>query len=151
MKVVFLQDVPRVGHAGDVKEVADGYARNFLLPRKLAEPATESALKNIQVKIEREARKRATEQAEREKIAQQLEGITLNFKKKVRGEKRLYGSIRDIHVAQAIKEQTGFVVDKGSIELPEAIQEVGEYEIYVKMGGELRPKIRVVVEAGNDK
>ena len=151
MKVIFLQDVPGSGRAGDVKDVANGYARNFLLPRKLAEPATASALKNAQAKIEKAARQRELELAELEKVAQDIDGLIVNFKKKVVSENRLYGSIRDVHIAHAISELSGSDIDKGSIQLKEPIHELGEYELIVKLTGDLKPKVRVVVEEGDDQ
>ena len=151
MKVVFLQDVPSVGKAGEVKDVAEGYGRNFLLPRNLAELATASALKNAETRIQAMARKRQVEFSEMENVAKDLDGLTVSFKKKVISENRLYGSIRDVHIAQAIAELAGFDIDKGSIELEEPIHHLGEYELVIKLGGDLKPKIRVVVEAGDEQ
>ena len=151
MKVIFLEDVPGSGKAGDVKDVANGYARNFLLPRKLVEPATDSALKNAQSKIEKAARQRQVELAELEKVAQNIDGLVVNFKKKVVSENRLYGSIRDVHIAHAISELCGADIDKGSLALKEPIHELGEYEVTVKLTGDLKPKVRVIVEEGDDQ
>jgi len=151
MKVVFIQDVPGSGKAGEVKNVADGYGRNYLLPRKLAEQATASALKNVDAKIRREAHRGDLAAAEANNVAQQLEGLIIIFKKKVAADTHLYGSIRDVHIAQAIVDQTGLDVGKGSIELAEPIRELGTYEIAVKMAGDIRPKIQVVVEEGDEQ
>ena len=151
MKVIFLQDVAGSGRVGDVKNVADGYARNYLLPKKLAEPATPGALKNAQSKIEKAAHRRELELEELKKTAEKLEGQVVNFKKKVASGKRLFGSVRDVHVAQAIGELMGMEIDKGSIGLKEPIHDLGEYEVTVKLGSDLKPKIKVVVEEGDDQ
>jgi len=151
MKIVFLEDVPNGGTAGQIKEVADGYASNFLLPRKLAEPATEAAMKRARDRMESYARKRDIELEEKRKLAHQLDGLVVNFKRKVTQEKRLFGTIRDVQIAQAIKKLTGVAVDKGSLELKEPIRDLGEHEIVLRLGGDVSSKIRVVVEEGDDK
>jgi large subunit ribosomal protein L9 len=151
MKIVFLEDVPNVGTAGQIKDVADGYAMNFLLPRKLAEPATEAAMKRARDRAESYARKRDIELEEKRKLAHQLDGLVVNFKRKVTQEKRLFGTIRDVQIAQAIKKLTGVAVDKGSLEIKEPIRDLGEHEIVLRLGGDVSSKIRVVVEEGDDK
>jgi large subunit ribosomal protein L9 len=151
MKIVFLEDVPNVGTAGQIKDVADGYASNFLLPRKLAEPATEAAMKRARDRMESYARKRDIELEEKRKLAHQLDGLVVNFKRKVTQEKRLFGTIRDVQIAQAIKKLTGVAVDKGSLELKEPIRDLGEHEVVLSLGGDVSSKIRVVVEEGDDK
>ena len=151
MKIVFLEDVPNGGTAGQIKDVADGYASNFLLPRKLAEPATEAAMKRARDRMESYARKRGIELEEKRKLAHQLDGLVVNFKRKVTQEKRLFGTIRDVQIAQAIKKLTGVAVDKGSLELKEPIRDLGEHEIVLRLGGDFTSKIRVVIEEGDDK
>ena len=146
MKVVLLQDVPRLGKRGEVKEVADGYGRNFLLPRKLALLANPSALKGIEAQLQKEAQRRKLFAAELAQLAQQLEGFSLPFKAKVITEGRLYGSIREVQIAQELSQLTGFEIEKGSIELGEPIQQLGSYEVTVKLAKDLTPKIRVIVE-----
>jgi len=151
MKVVFLQDVPNVAKAGQVKQVSDGYGRNYLLPQKLAQLATKAALEEAEARIRREENKREVQVTEIRKIAEELDGITVSFTKKVATGNKLYGSIRDVHIAQAIHSQTGYDIDKGSIHLEQPIDSLGSHEITVKLGGDLKPKITVVVEEGDEQ
>ena len=151
MKVIFLQDVAGSGRAGEVKDVADGYARNYLLPRKMADKATAAALQQADAKVQKLARERESQMEELALTAQQLEGLTLNFAKKVSAENRLYGSIRDVHIAQALEEKTGMDIEKGCIELEDPIHELGTFDVVVKLGPELKPTIQVVVEEGDEQ
>jgi large subunit ribosomal protein L9 len=151
MKVVFVQDVPNVGRMGEVREVADGYGRNFLLPRKLAVLATPSALKEAEAKLQQKVRQERIRAAELVELAQQLEELSITFKEKVASENRLYGSIRDVHIAQEITRITSFDIDKGSVELEEPIRQLGSYEVTIKLSPELKPKIRVIVEGEGEQ
>ena len=145
MKVVFLKNISRVAKVGEVKEVADGYGRNFLLPRKLALLATPSALKEAEVQIQKERERQERFEAEMNQLAQQLEGFSLSFKEKVTSEINLYGSVRDSDIAEELSRLTGFDFDRRKIELDEPIRQLGEYEITVRLSKELAPKIKVVV------
>ncbi len=147
MRVVFLEDVPHVGKMGEVKEVASGYGRNFLLPRRLALLATPSALKILELKLQKERIRQQQLNAELNKLAQQLEGFSIAFKAKVVEEERLYGSIRDSDIAAEISQCAGFDIDKKKIELEEPIHQLGSYEITVRLAKDLAPKIKVVITA----
>ncbi|MDY6836228.1 MAG: 50S ribosomal protein L9 [Chloroflexota bacterium] len=151
MKVVFLQDVPNVAKAGQVKQVSDGYGRNYLLPQKLAQLATKASLKEAEIRVRQEEQKREVQIAEMKKVAEELDGITVSFTKKVSTGNKLYGSIRDVHIAQAIHSQTGYDIDKGSIHLEHPIDSIGSHELTIKLGGDLKPKITVVVEEGDEQ
>ncbi len=146
MKVVFLQNVPPVGKVGEVKEVADGYGRNFLLPKKLAMLATPSALKVVELQLQKKVKQQQRFAAKIGEIAQQLEGLLITFKAKVVGENRLYGSIRDSDIAAELSQSTGFDIDREKVELGEPIRQLGNYEVTVRLSEELAPKIKVVVE-----
>jgi len=150
MKVVFLQDVSPIGKMGEIKEVADGYARNFLLPKKLATLATPSALKAAELQAELQLQKKREKQqhfaAKISEIAQKLEGLLITFKAKVVGENRLYGSIRDSDIAAELSQSTGFDIDREKVELKEPIRQLGSYEVPVRLSEELAPRIKVVVE-----
>ncbi|MFC2018277.1 50S ribosomal protein L9, partial [Chloroflexota bacterium] len=102
MKVVFLEDVTNIGKMGEVKEIADGYGRNYLLPRKLALLATPSALKKADVQVKKEQERRRCLADEMEKQAQQIEGFSLTFTEKVASEDNLYGSVRDGDIANQL-------------------------------------------------
>ena len=146
MKVVLLRDVPRLGRVGEVKEVADGYGRNFLLPQKLATLATPSATKEAERRLKQEAQRRERFAAELGELAQQLEGYLITFKAKVATEERLYGSIRDADIAEKLSEVTGFDIDKGMVELEEPLRQLGNYEVTINLGKGLSPRIRVLIE-----
>ncbi len=145
MKVIFLKDVPNVARAGDLKDVADGYGRNYLLPRKLALLATPSALKAAEVQVQKERERQQRVAAETGELAQQLEGLLVTFKAKVVEEDRLYGSIRDSDIADELSRLTGSEIERRKIELQEPIRQLGEYEVTVRLGTDSAPKIRVTV------
>jgi large subunit ribosomal protein L9 len=141
MKVVFLQDVPNVAKAGDVKEVADGYGRNFLIPRKLAALASPQAIS--QVKTGEKAQ--ASTEEELGELAQQLEGKEVSLKAHAGAKERLYGSITSADIAAELESATGIAVDKRKIELEKPIHKLGSYELTVKLGKDITPKITVKV------
>ena len=147
MKVVFLEDVTNVGKMGEVKEIADGYGRNYLLPRKLALLATPSALKQAEVQVKKEQERRQRLADEMEKLAQQIDGFSLTFKEKVASEDNLYGSVRDGDIANQLNELTGLEIDKSKIELEEPLRKLGEHEVIVRLGKGLTPKIKVIIVA----
>jgi len=146
MKVVLLQDMLRLGKAGEVKEVADGYGRNFLLPRGLAEFATPSLLKRAEEQRQAEARRQLLADAELASLAQSLEGVEVAVKAKVGAQGRLFGAITAGDIADELQRVTGQDIDKKKIELEEPIHQLGQYEVEVRLSKELVPKIRVVVE-----
>jgi large subunit ribosomal protein L9 len=142
MKVIFLQDVPQIAQAGEVKEVADGYARNFLIPRKLAALANPQAV----IRAETQAHKmEARFTAELQEIASQLEGKEVSLKAKAGAKDRLYGSITSADIATEVKNTIGLDIDKRKIELNEPIRQLGSYEIAIRLGKDIIPKIRVTV------
>lgn len=145
MKVIFLQDVPKVAKTGEVKEVADGYGRNFLLPHRLAVPATGGAMKEMAALIKREASRRAKTEAELAELANQLNGKEVILKAKAGAEKQLYGSITTADIAAELESTHSLVIDKRKIDLAETIRQVGSYDVAVKLSKDLIPKIKVTV------
>ncbi len=141
MKVVFLQDVPRVAKAGEIKEVADGYARNFLIPKKLALLARPQAM----LQLETRGRTEAREDTELTALAQQIEGKGVNIKAKTGAKDRLYGSITSADIAAELSKSTGLVIDKRKIELEEPIRHLGSYEVTIRLAKDIVPRIRVSV------
>lgn len=144
MEIILREDVQHVGKAGDVVKVKDGYARNFLLPKGLAYPATEGNKKRIAFEADRLARQRAAEKQSAEGEATKLAGLTLTFPMKVGEEDKLYGSVTASDIQRRLEEQ-GIHVDKRKIELPEPIRALGEFRVGVKFHAEVRPEIVVVV------
>ncbi len=145
MKVIFLKDIAKVAKAGEIKQVADGYGRNFLLPRKLALLATPSALKAAEIQIQKEREEQQRFATELSQLAQQLEGFSITFKAKVAEEDRLYGSIRDSDIADELSRLTGLDIERRKVELEEPIRQLGDYEVPIRLDKDLAPTIRVIV------
>jgi len=145
MKVILLQNVEGLGKAGDLKDVANGYARNFLLPRKLAAGATPALMANRDQRIAAEQRRVEKQVEAKRQQAEQLAKITLTFRAKVGSQGRLYGSITSQDIASALREQENLVVDRRLIDLADPIRALGTFSIPVKVASQLEPKITVNV------
>ncbi len=144
MKVILQKDIPNLGDAGDIKEVADGYARNYLLPKRLVLLANESSKKAIEhqkklIRIKKEKRKKASEV-----IAEGLNGIEITIGAQVGEEGKLFGSVTSMDIAEKIKEK-GFEIDKRKIQLDAPIKQEGEFEITIKLEEGLNAVIKVSV------
>lgn len=146
MKVILLQDVKSQGKKGEVKEVSEGYARNFLFPRQLAEEATPAALKQLQQKIDKEARHKAQELADAKELAKKLEDKKIVLKTQVGEGGRLFGSVTTKHVADAMKRE-GFEVDKRKIQLHDPIKALGGHKVGIKLHPDVTVTVLVYVEA----
>jgi len=144
MKVIFLQDVPRVARAGEVKEVADGYGRNFLIPQKLAVIADPSTLNTLEAQIKKEASSQAQTEEEMTDLAHQLDGREITLKAKVGAKEQLYGSITSADIAAEL-QNNGLVVDKKKIEIAEPIRKLGSHEVAIRLAKDSIPKIKVIV------
>ena len=145
MKVVFLEDVPSVAEAGEMKEVADGYGRNFLIPRKLAVLADAHAAGILEARLKKRARLQAETEAEMRELAGQLEGKEVVIKALSGAKGQLYGSITNADIADELEKGTGIVVDKKKIELAEPVRKVGSYDIDIRLSGEIIPKIKLTI------
>lgn len=146
MKVVFLQDVPNVAKAGDMKEVADGYSRNYLLPRKLAVVATPAELKKLELQHQVDARHQARTEQDAEAFAKVLQDTTVGLKMRAGTKDRLYGSVTSADIAKEIKRLTKHDVDKRKIELTEPIRELGSHQVSIKLTKDVTATVNVVVE-----
>lgn len=142
MKVILKKDVENLGKCWDIKNVAEGYARNYLLPKEIAIPATEKNIKMIDVfKLQQEAKvKRAIH--EKEQIKEKLEGLSLTINVKAGEDDKLFGSVTASNIAEALEKQ-GINIDKKKIVLEEPLKELGIYNIGVKIGPELNAEIKV--------
>ncbi len=145
MKVILLQDVEGLGKAGDLKDVADGYARNYLLPKGLAAGATPALMANRAQRIATEQRKLEKQVQQNQQQAERLGAVTLTFKARVGREGRLYGSITSQDIATGLREAEGIVIDRRLIVLPEPIRSTGTFTVPVKIAPKLEPKITVNV------
>ena len=133
MKVILLQDVKEIGKKDDIVNVSDGYARNFLFPRKWAMEATENAVKVVERKREAERRKEAEARAAAEQTAAKLKNKVVILKVKCGEKGRLYGSVTAQEVADAIKAGYDVEVDKRKVEIKEAVRQLGDYEVNVRL------------------
>ncbi len=151
MKVVFLEDVPNIAKAGDVKEVADGYGRNFLIPKKLAALVRPEITSRLEAQGREQTKKQEKMEAELARMADQLEGKEIILKAKAGAKERLYGRVTSADIAAALERTTGITVDKRKIELAEPIRELGSFDVAIRLAKDVIPKIKVTVgeeEAG---
>lgn len=145
MKVVFIENVPQVANAGDVKEVKDGYGRNYLIPRRLAVPATASALKQLDQHHQAADRKASKLESEAGKLAQQLDGKTIEINVKSGSQGRLYGSVTNAHLAEELEKLTGHAVDRRRVHLEEPIRRLGSYPVTVRLSNDVSATVTVEV------
>jgi len=144
MEIILRADVQHLGKVGDVVKVKDGYARNYLLPKGLAYPATEANKKRIAYEGERLVKQQAAEKTAAETEAARLAEVQLTFTAKVGEEEKLYGSITASDIQRKL-EELGIKVDKRKIDLAEPIRELGEFNVGIKIHPEVRPEVRVTV------
>lgn len=146
MRVIFVQDVEGTGQKGEVREVADGYARNYLLPKKLALAATPSNLKSAESQRHVEEQRRSRQEAESRAIAEDLSRQEVVFQVRLGEQFRFHGAITNADLAEAISKQTGHLVDKRKLEMDQPIHNVGSYEVPIRISPTVVAKIRVTVE-----
>ncbi len=146
MKVLLTQAVPSLGRAGELKDVADGYARNYLIPRGLARPATEGALKEAAQAKRVAERKQAKVQAEVKELAAAVSSTQLVFKAKVGEQHRLFGSVTAADIADELSRKVGQEIDKRDVELGEPIRHLGEFKVPIRLAPKVEPVVTVVVE-----
>ncbi len=146
MQVLLLKDVPNLGKAGTVKNVADGYARNYLFPQKLAVPATPEAMKQAEAIRKAALRRQQRIEEEAEALAKELEAITLTFRAKAGESGKLYGSVTAGHIAEALSAKMGMEFDKRKIDLEDSLKELGEHRVRIKLAPTISGFVRVVIE-----
>jgi large subunit ribosomal protein L9 len=146
MEVILKEDVDNLGHRGDVVKVADGYGRNFLLPRKLAMQATEANKAVIEQMKAAAARRSATEKAQAEVLVTKLEPVVLSFTRKSGEAGHLFGSVTSADIAAELATK-GFEVDRRKIQLAESLKSVGEFTVAIKLHREVTAHIKVQVQA----
>ena len=146
MKVILLQDVKGKGKKGQMLEISDGYARNYLLPRKLAVEATADAVNTKKMNDKAAAEKAAKERAEALEISRQLREMTLVVTAKGGGAGRLFGSVTNQEIADALKAKSGISLDKRKIMISDPIKSVGTYTVQCKLGYEITAPLTVKIE-----
>ena len=145
MEVILKEDVPKLGHRGEVVKVAEGYGRNYLLPHKLAIEATAANRAVIEQMKQSAIRKSAVEKADSEALAKQLEGVTLAFQRKAGEKDHLFGSVTSSDIAEALERQ-GFNIDRRKIQLHESLKSLGEFDVPIKLHRDVTTRIKVTVE-----
>ena len=148
MKVILLQDVKGKGKKGQMIEVSDGYARNFMLPRKLAVEATADAINTMRMNDKATQERIAREKAEAMALSQKLREMTLVVTAKGGGAGRLFGSVTNQEIADALKAKTGVTIDKRKIVIADPIKNVGTYTVTCKLGYEITAPLTVKIEEG---
>jgi len=145
VKVIFIEDVPNVARVGQTRVVADGYARNFLLPRKLAVVADSQAAVAIESQLKKKIKQRDLEEAEMAALAEKIEGVEVTLKAKVGESEKLYGSVTSADIAVELGKSAGFEVDKKKIELAEPIRQLGVHDVTVRFTHDITAVIKVNV------
>jgi len=146
MKVILLQDVKGKGKKGQMLEVSDGYARNFMLPKKLAIEATPDAINTMRMNDKATQERIAREKAEALAVSKQLREMTVIVKAKGGGAGRLFGSITNQEIADALAKQSGIKLDKRKIVIADPIKNVGTYTVNCKLGYEITAPLSVKIE-----
>ena len=145
MKVILTESVESVGQIGDVVNVAPGYARNFLLPKKLAMEATGKNVRELEHKKRLLAQKREKQRQEMLSYAEKLNAVTISMRRKVAEENKLYGSVNAADVGKAL-EELGFETERKDIILEQPIKQLGEFNVSVRIGPQINATVRVVIE-----
>ena len=145
MKVIFNVDVRGQGKKGEMKEVSDGYARNYLLPRKLASEATADAVNAFKLREKAKAAQIARDRALAEENAKKLAGVVVQVQAKAGQGGRLFGAVTSQEISDALREQHGIEIEKNRIVQPEPIKQFGSYEVKAKLGSEVSGTINVLV------
>ena len=145
MKVILLQDVKGKGKKGQMLEVSDGYARNYMLPKKMAVEATADAVNTMRMNDKAAAEKAAKERAEAVELSKKLREMTLVVTAKGGGAGRLFGSVTNQEIADSLKANSGIVLDKRKIVISEPIKSVGTYTVQCKLGYEITAPLTVKI------
>lgn len=144
MKVILLDDVPKLGRRGEVREVAEGFARNYLLPQKLALQATPANLKNLEQIKKRQEAQAATARAQAEAWARTIGTLAFTVSRQASEEGRLYGSV-GVQDLVAFLAQHGVAIEKRRVELQEPIKSLGEYAVPIRLHPDVTAQLKVVV------
>jgi large subunit ribosomal protein L9 len=151
MKVILTQDVQQLGQAGTLHDVKPGFARNYLIPKGLAQAATAGTIKQVQERQSAEERRLVKLEAEQQDLKSRIDGLRLEFVARAGVQGRLYGSITSADVAERLTQQVGEEIDRRRVELPQGgIHELGEFQVTVRLVGRLAPKVTVAVRGEGD-
>lgn len=145
MQVVLLKDVPSLGKAGEVVSVAEGYARNYLIPRKLAEPVSPGKLEELQRVRQQREKKQAETQRRAEKVAATLKDRTISVRVKAGEGGRLFGAVTAKDIAGVLQQECGIAIDKKQVALPVPLKEIGTYPVTVRLAPGISVTVQVAV------
>lgn len=146
MKVLLVQDVEKLGQAGEVKEVAGGFGRNYLIPQGFAVPATRGHIRQAEERLQAQRRRAESARRDTEALANRMNGVTLRFVVRAGKLDQLYGSVTNLDIATRLQEQTGIEVDRRKIDLEDPIKRIGIYPVKVRLGEGVEALLNVVVE-----
>jgi len=144
MKVILLEDVDELGKKGEIKEVADGYARNLLIPKKMAVLASKSEVIRLEEQKKIDEEKAEKELIRFQEIASQIDGFELEIPVKIGEDNKLFGAITSAKISEELKKNN-FKVEKNQVKLEEPIKEIGEYEIPIELPHNLKAKIKLII------
>ena len=147
VQIVLLEDVAKLGQTGDNKDVAPGFARNYLFPQNLATLATPSAIRFAEERRNKENKRQQKTRAAQEEFAKKLEGLSLKINAKAGTKGRLFGSITAVVISEKLKESTGYKIDRRKIILPEGLRNLGTYDVKVRVAADLTPALKVEIAA----
>ena len=145
MEVILKEDVPKLGHRGDVIKVAEGYGRNYLLPRKLAIEATQANKAVVEQMKQAAVRRAAVEKSDADALAKQLDGVAVSFQRKSGEKDQLFGSVTAGDIAEAL-ERKGFNIDRRKIQLHDPLKNLGEFDVPVRLHRDVTCRVKVMIE-----
>ena len=147
MRVILIKDVKKLGAIGEIKEVSDGYARNYLIPQGLALEATATRLKETEERDLKKQKQKSKEEAAARALQTKLEGKTVNLRARTGGSDKLFGAITVKEIAEALQKEYGAQIDRKKIELKEPIKHLGTYDAKVKIYPAIQAQIQIIVAA----
>lgn len=145
MKVILIQDVKKLGQKGQIFEVSDGYARNFLIPQGLAEEGTKTKIKETQEKNVREEKKKDREKEQAEALKARLDGKRVQIKVKTGAGDKLFGAVTAKEISDILQKEFRVSIDKKKIEIPEPIKHLGEHTVRLKIYPSVQAEVKIVV------
>lgn len=144
MKVILLKDIENIGKKGDIKKVANGYARNFLFPKKLVKIASKEAIEELEKQEELEEKKAEEELKVVQEVIKKIDGLEIEMPVKVDEEGKLYGSIKEVEISKILTEKR-FNIKKKQIKIPQPIKEIGEHQVIILFDHNLEAEIKIIV------
>ena len=150
MKVIMLQDVENVGMAGQVINVADGYAANFLIPRKLAAKGTAGEIAHAQTQVKKTAVDKKVLQSKASMIAERIKNLHLTIKERAHNEGRLYGAVGPDEIVELLKKE-GIAINRKQVEFAKAVRSIGEHNVTIKLSSKLKPAFTLKVVASKEE